>query len=170
MKIENGSAVARAMVVTLSVVLAAPALAAVPAEYPSGHGALQRWDASGIALTPTWVKIWLAFLGAAFLSSLFFVRRNVPARWVIIFFVASLFVTPAVFRLLGLPFLSGSIAIGHLVFWTMPLIILLKERAFMSAEYGNAYRIWSAAVTFAILFSFVFDIRDAAIYIAHFSG
>jgi len=154
----------------MAVGVIAPALAAGGIEYPSGHGALQRWDLEGIALTPTWVKAWLGFLGVAFLSSLFFVRRHATARWTFGLFALSFFVTPVVFRLLGLPFLTGSIAIGHLVFWTVPLILLLRERAFLESQYSRNYRIWSGAVTFAILFSFIFDIRDAAAYATHFAG
>jgi len=74
------------------------------------------------------------------------------------------------FAALGLPMLSGSIAIWHLVCWTPALVLLLTPRPFFNPNEGRWYRIWSGVMTCAILISFVFDIRAAAIYIDHFSG
>ncbi len=157
--------------ITLTAVSAASyAMAQAPAEYESGHGALQVFDADGRAASPLWVRIWVGFMLATFAAGLIFVWRHPIARWAVGGIVVSFFVTPFLFQALGLPYLSGAIAIGHLLFWSPALALLLLRRPFLKADEGRWFRIWSGTMTAVILFSFIFDIRDAAIYIAHFSG
>ncbi|MEO1035124.1 MAG: hypothetical protein AAFX44_06140 [Pseudomonadota bacterium] len=139
-------------------------------EFESGHGALQVFDADGMASMPLWVKVWLAIMLGTFASGLLFVWRQPLARWAVGGILTSFFVTPWIFRALELPYLSGAIAIGHIVFWTPALLLLLLRRPFSNAREGRWFRAWSGAMTAVILFSFVFDIRDAAIYIEHFAG
>lgn len=140
------------------------------ASFDSGHGALQRFDAAGIAATPLWVQIWLTFLAITFLSSLFFIRKHAIARWAIGGILLSVPLTPIIARSLGFPFLGGAIAIGHIVFWSPALVLLLIKRPFLDETNSLPYRIWSAAMTFVIAFSFIFDIRDSIIYIGHFAA
>ena len=147
------------------------ALAQNEAAYEYGHGALQRFGSSaGVAATPLWVQIWLGILGVTFLSSLFFVRRHQVARWAIGGILLSFPLTPIIVRAFGFPFLGGAIALGHLVFWSPALYLLLKQRPFMDDYHPLMFRFWSAAMTATILFSFVFDIRDTAIYIHHIAS
>lgn len=135
--------------------------------YESGHGALQMFDADGRAGAPLWVKIWLGIMLATFATGLVFVWRHPIARWAVGGFIVGVAISGSVFEALGLPYLSGAIAIAHLVFWTPALILLIWKRPFLQARESAAFRAWSAMMLAVILFSFVFDIRDAAIYIAH---
>ena len=139
--------------------------------YESGHGALQRFSSgAGIAATPLWVQIWLILLGATFLSSLFFVRKHPIARWAIGGILVSVPLTPVIVRSLGWPFLGGAIALGHLVFWSPALFLLLTRRPFLDEANSPAFRFWAIMMTSVIIISFVFDIRDTAIYLRHVLG
>lgn len=136
--------------------------------YAKGNGALEVFDADGMAASPTWVMAWVGFMMVTFAIGLFvFAWKKPIARWAAGGFIVSAATGAAVFNALGLPFLSGSIAIMHLVCWTPALILLLVKRPFADAAEGRWFRIWSGVMTFVILFSFVFDIRDAFIYISH---
>lgn len=135
--------------------------------YRSGHGALEVFDEAGMSAMPLWIKLWLGLLVLTFLSALFFVRKHLVAQLAIAGFVLSFFATSIIFGALGLPFLSGSIAIGHIIFWTPALVLLLLRRPFLDGRKGQLFRIWSGLMTFVILFSFIFDVRDAISYISH---
>jgi len=137
-------------------------------EYAKGHGALQVFDAEGMAATPLWVQMWVGFMLVMFATGLFaFAWKQPLARWVAGGFILSALFGESIFNAFGLPFLSGSIAILHLVFWTPGLILLLMQRPFLDPEQGKWFRIWSGMMVVSILFSYVFDIRDATIYLNH---
>lgn len=147
-------------------------LSALGAEqFAKGHGALEVFDADGVAASPLWVQLWVGFMVLTFAVGLiFFVWKRPIARWAVGGFLFSALTGEFIFSALGLPFLSGSIAIMHLLGWTPALVLLLIRRPFLDANEGQAFRIWSGVMIFVILFSFVFDIRDAFLYIQHFSG
>jgi len=52
-------------------------------------------------------------------------------------FIVSASTGEAVFRALDLPFLSGDIAIMHIVRWTPALVLLLTRRPFLDPEQGR---------------------------------
>ena len=130
-----------------------------------GHGALQVFDELGWQNTPRWVQVWIAIMGASFVSSVFFIRHHPPARWVLGCFLTGLMASWSVTTLFGWQPLSGLIAALHLIFWTPALLRLMQERAIRDAV--TAYSIWATWMTAVILFSFVFDLRDAWIYLNH---
>ncbi len=136
--------------------------------YEPGHGALQVWDAEGQANTPRWVQIWILIMLASFALGLIFVWWRVEARWA----VGGIITSIAVGRILGsqtdIVILSGLVALLHLIFWSPALYMLLTRRPFLKER--SAYALWSGWITLVILFSFVFDIRDAAIYLDHIAG
>lgn len=133
--------------------------------YEVGHGALQIFNSDAMAHTPQWVVIWIMFMAASFFAGLFFVRRHTIARWVVGGFLLGIIVSSVLTSGLGVIPLSGFIALIHLVFWTPGLYQLLKNRPFLGER--SAFSIWSGVMTAVILFSFFFDIRDAAIYLKH---
>jgi hypothetical protein len=143
---------------------------AQPAEqtYVSGHQPLEIWDNDARKNMPTWVSIWLAILISTFLLSVIFVRRHVEARWALGGFVAMMILSVLSGRLFGLVPLSGLFSVIHLIAWGPVLYVLLTRRPFMQDR--SLYAIWSGALTAFILFSFVFDIPDAAIYLDHMLG
>ena len=137
------------------------------AEYSKGHQALQIFDQEGMAAAPRWVMIWIAFMAASFATGLFFVRRHAIARWVVGGFIAGFAVT-AIAPMLGVVVLSGFIALVHVVCWSPGLYQLLTKRPFFTGDDSwSAFSIWSGVICCVILFSWVFDIRDAAIYLRH---
>ncbi|WP_109354505.1 hypothetical protein [Sphingorhabdus sp. EL138] len=148
--------------------LIAATSAQAAAGYPSGHTALEVWDADGQANAPQWVQVWLMIMLASFALGLLFVWKRVEARWVVGGFITSLLVSGFAIPTLGLVPLSGLIALMHLIFWSPALYLLLKNRPFMKER--SLYGFWTGLITAVILFSFIFDIRDAAIYLDHMTG
>jgi len=130
-----------------------------------GNGALEIFDGEGMANSPTWVAVWIGFMMGTFLVGLGMAVKTVQARWVMGFIVAGFILTGVLTNGIGMPAFSGLIALIHLVFWTPALIILLKNRSFLKEK--SWFARWTGLITFVILFSFIFDIRDAAIYIDH---
>ncbi len=154
-------------VVTLLVLAFSTAALGADSEYASGHGALQIFNDDAMQLTPTWVKVWLAFMMGTFAAGLYFSWKHPLARWAVGGFLVSLTTGRLVFTTLGLPFLSGSISIMHVVCWTPALALLLIKRPFLNPKEPKAFRLWSGIMTGVILFSFIFDIKDAVIYLNH---
>lgn len=140
------------------------------ADYVKGHAALEIFDSEGMSLAPTWVKYWIGFMALSFISGIFFVKNHVIARWVVGGFFFG-FVLTSLAPLLNIVVLSGFIALIHIVCWSPGLFKLLKARPFLSGDQNrSAFSIWTGIITLVILFSFVFDIRDAAIYLKHLLG
>lgn len=137
--------------------------------YPKGAGALEIFDGEAFLAAPLPAKLWLVFLASMFLVGLIAYAWKRPiARWAGGGFFVSILTGHLVFAALGLPMLGGSIALWHIVCWTPALVLLLAKRPFLNREEDRWFRIWSALMTFAIIVSFVFDVRDANIYVNHF--
>ena len=134
--------------------------------YEHGHGAMQLFDEQGMANTPQWVILWIYFMMVSFAGSLLFVKNHAEARWVAGCFVIGVVLTMIITRGFGMPSLSGFIALMHLIAWTPALLVLLKRRPFLGPL--SAFSVWSGVMTFVILFSFVFDIRDAVIFLSSY--
>ena len=146
------------------------AFAEVSANFESGHTALQVFDQTGISSMPLWLKVWIGIMMITFASGLLFVWKHPIARWAVGGFLMPFLVMGEIINALGWPFLSGSIALAHLIFWTPALLLLLWKRPFLDTNQGIPFRIWSTAMTGVILFSFIFDIRDSVIYVTHLSA
>ncbi len=150
----------------VGILLALPFVSSAQTDYEHGHQAMQLFDSEGFEKAPSWVQYWIYFMMASFASSLFFVKNHVEARWVAGGFLVGAALMMIAGRVFGLPMLSGLIALMHIVGWTPALVVLLKRRPFLQGV--SAFSIWSGVMTFVILFSFVFDIRDAAIFLANY--
>jgi hypothetical protein len=46
----------------------------------------------------------------------------------------------------------------------------VTRRPFFDPAEGRGFRVWSGVMMCAIVFSFVFNFRDAAIYVGHMEG
>ena len=152
-------------VLVYNVVLPGTALAQA---YTSGHQPLELWDAEGQANAPAWIGIWLNILLAVFALGLLFVWRHIEARWVVGGFLATIPTTILLTQVLGVAPLSGLFALMHVVFWSPALYVLLTRRPFLGER--SLYGLWSGAITAVIIFSFIFDIPDSAIYLDHILG
>lgn len=136
--------------------------------YSSGHNALGVWDAEAQANMPQWIKVWLLFMISTFAAGLLFVWKHMEARWLVGGVIAALVFSKFGIPALGWVPLSGLVATVHLVFWSPALFLMLKNRPFMQG--WTFYNTWAGLATVCILFSFVFDIRDSVIYMAHLLG
>ena len=157
-------------IIILSALAGLFASGAFAQEVAHGNGALEIFDQEGIANSPAWVRAWVGFMLATFVVGLIFAFIRPEARFVmapIILGFAVLIILSAGFGY-AFPEVSGFIALLHLIFWTPTLIMLLRNRWFLkeSTWFGR----WTGVLTFVILFSFIFDIRDAAIYLDHIAG
>jgi hypothetical protein len=133
--------------------------------YESGHQPLQIWDNAARANMPLWVSIWLGIMMTTFALGLLFLRRHAEARWVVGGFIGMILVTVATGRVFGLVPLSGLFSLVHLICWSPALYVLLTRRPFLQGR--SLYALWSGAITACIIFSFIFDIPDAVIYLDH---
>jgi len=133
-----------------------------------GHGALDLWNTDAIAKAPTWVQYWLFAMLSSFALGLLFVWRRVEARWIVGGIVASMMASRLVVPALGLVQYAGLTSLLHLIFWTPGLFLLLKNRPFMKER--SLYGLWTGLILAVIIFSFIFDIRDAAIYLDYILG
>lgn len=138
---------------------------AVADDYSSGHTALEVWDSHAKDNVPLAVAIWLNVMTVTFLSGLVFVWKQPVARWVVGGVLLSVISSGLIADALDLIPLSGYIALIHLLFWTPGLVMLLLRRPFMGPL--SAFSIWSGIATLVICVSFIFDGRDAWIYLHH---
>ncbi|NND00271.1 MAG: hypothetical protein HKN85_08825 [Gammaproteobacteria bacterium] len=152
-----------ASVICLAAVIVSSAAQAT--DYQSGYGALQVFDDAAMQSLPPWLKVWLVILLTSFAAGLFFVWNHPIARWVVGGLIATMVVVEGLAPALGIPVVSGFLSLCHLAFWSPGLYLLLRERPFLGKI--TAFSIWSGIMTAVILFSFVFDIRDALIYLRH---
>ena len=148
-----------------ALILATTVFAQSADTYTSGHGALQVFDEQGWQSAPQWVQAWIGIMAMSFLAGILFVKNHVPARWVVGGFVAGILFSVFGFPALNLVELSGLIALVHIIFWSPGLYKVLQEKAFTGPM--SAYSIWTGWISAVIGFSFIFDIRDAAIYLKH---
>lgn len=133
--------------------------------YLRGNGALEIFDSEGFRLAPQWVQYWIMFMLASFVAGLLFVGREPIARWVVGGFAIGFFFLGVIAPALGIAGLSGFIALIHIVCWSPALYLLLTRKPFLQGR--SPFQIWSGLITAVILFSFIFDIRDAFIYLRH---
>lgn len=152
----------------LSIGLTGTASAQATTGYQPGHTALEVWNAEGQENAPQWVQIWLMIMLTSFALGLLFVWKRVEARWVVGGFIIAILISRLGIPAMGIVKLSGLVALVHLIFWSPALYLLLKNRPFLKER--SFYALWSGLITAVILFSFIFDIRDAAIYLDHVMG
>lgn len=166
--IHNFRQWAKYMMALLMIISPSLAIAAPDIVYPAGNGALELWNSQGIANSPKWVQYWLVIMMSSFAFGLLFVWQHVEARWVVGGVILGLLFSKFILEPIGLQPLSGLVALVHLIFWSPALYLLLKNRPFSKGF--SIYAIWSAWIVAVILFSFLFDIRDAAIYLDYMMG
>jgi len=141
------------------------AVLAIQNQYSVGYGPLQIFNKDAYSLAPIWLLGWLTLLLSTFVIGVFFALKQVIARWVVVVFIVSMTSGRLIFDFLNLPFLGGSIAIMHIIFWS-PLLILLS-RCYFDKNKPMSFRVWVTCLSILIITSLFFDIRDALIYIEH---
>lgn len=143
----------------------APAMAGAQS-YEPGNGALELWGPEGIAASPLWVQYWLYGMMATFLAGLIFALfGRLEAIVLSLGVLISVFGGQFLAEQMGWAYLSGYVALAHLICWSPALYLLLSRRPFLKER--SVYAAWSALATAVVIFSFVFDLRDAAIYLDH---
>ncbi|GAB5489745.1 MAG: hypothetical protein Pars2KO_33150 [Parasphingorhabdus sp.] len=130
--------------------------------------ALDDWNMDARNALPTYIKIWLASMLVAHLSSVFFVRKHRPARWVLGGFLLShLWVAYAEYSD-AIDLKAGLVSFGHIVFWLPAIISFYRNRA--DIKLSSAYGIWACIMFFYYAVSLTIDVREATIYFRHVTG
>lgn len=112
----------------------------------------------GLMASPTWVQVWVGWLGAVNLAALFFLRDR-RARWVLIAFACAALAMPALAEINGYNRLLGLV---HIVFWTPLLIYLYRIRA--SIDLHAPVGRWLTALAASNAASLAIDFVDVARY------
>lgn len=132
----------------------------------SGHGALQIWDKAAILSSPLELKAWLLVMACSFLGGLFFIKKNLGAKMVIICVFSGLGFTKLIAPLIEITVFSGLVALTHVLLWPAALVFLFKD----AISGRGIYKYWSIWVSGVMLASLVFDVRDAYIYLRYIFG
>lgn len=160
-----GSVLLSGFVFVICLIMASTVALAV--EYSSGHGALELFDEKGMADMPPLLHIWVNVMIGVFALGILFVWNYPIASWLVGGFILTVIMVLFVYPVLNIPVLGGLIALTHIVCWSPGLYCMLKTRPFFKEV--TLYSIWAGVITLVILISFIFDIRDAGIYLAHLS-
>jgi len=150
---------------------AGEAVGAIQADTPDhspGHGALDIFNAEGRLAMPAWVGYWIQVMLASFVAGLVFVWKHVAARWVVGGFVGTVALMGLLNGAFGLLPLGGLIALVHLITWSPGYILLWKAKPWTALD--SWFGRWATLMIGVISFSFIFDIRDAAIYLDYMLG
>ena len=125
--------------------------------------ALQLWDNDARTSLPTFLFAWLVFMMSTYLASLFFVRHESGARWVI----GGVIVSHALVVLLELGDLAtmrkGLVSLTHVIGWTPALFVVARELPRTST--ATWYGVWCRVLVPVMGLALVFDYRDAAAYL-----
>ena len=141
------------------------AATAIPVSEAAASYALEAWNMDTRMDLPIGLQVWLlGVLLPTFLSSVFFVKEHMAARWVLGgFFCSHLWLTivevTGAFTVQG-----GLVSLGHIVFWSPAIYALYRYRS--EVKLPSAYGIWACMVSLVFGVSMIFDVRDAAIWIS----
>ena len=126
--------------------------------YDSYRAAEAAMDSSAAGLDP-WVRYWMQWMTFAFLSSVWFVLGQAPARWVLLVGVATKFTSVAVVMLFGV----AAWSLAHVLLW-IPLFFYLARRrpGFMT---HRGYSVWIHALMITILVSLGFDAYELYLWL-----
>lgn len=125
--------------------------------------ALEDWNMETRNSLPLTMKIWLGAMMAANLSSLFFIKNHVAARWVLGAQIVghawiAVLEASATYTVQG-----GQVSLGHIIVWAPAIYALYRYRS--EIRLPSAYGFWACAMFFFYGVSLVFDFRDAFIWI-----
>lgn len=113
------------------------------------------------------VKAWMAVMGIALLSSVFFAPVRSGARWILsaaVLNIAGLILIRVAFPELDRTTIGTSI---HLIYWTLVLAIIWRPTARASRQnmqptlFQKIYGVWLVGVSAIMVTSLVLDLRTA---------
>lgn len=113
------------------------------------------------------VKAWMAVMGIALLSSVFFAPVRSGARWILsaaLLNIAGLVLIRVAFPELDRTTIGTSI---HLIYWTLVLVIIWRPSArasrqkMQSTPFHKIYGVWLVGVSAIMVTSLVLDLRTA---------
>lgn len=113
------------------------------------------------------VKTWMAVMGIALLSSVFFAPVRSGARWILsaaVLNIAGLVLIRVAFPELDRTTIGTSI---HLIYWTLVLVIILRPSARAGRQkmqptlFQKIYGVWLVGVSAIMVTSLVLDLRTA---------
>ncbi|MEK6247122.1 MAG: hypothetical protein N2C12_03015 [Planctomycetales bacterium] len=125
--------------------------------------ALLVWNNQSRLSLPRLLILWLFFLVVICLSSAFFIREFIPARWVLGGFALSHLIVFLIPVFTNFTMRRGFVSLMHLICWSPGFVMTIAD---IQGRHTNSfYQAWSYALIVVISISFVFDLRDACTYL-----
>lgn len=107
------------------------------------------------------VKLWMYWMSALFISSLFFTYRHVSARIILIASIIGVIIAIMIFNITKSPHLLGA---SHIIVWLPLAIYLLKTEMIGETEkLKSVYGVYLILLVVTIFISLYFDIRDTTL-------
>lgn len=125
--------------------------------------AIQPWDNKArLSLSPG-LYVWLAFLVATCLASLFFVRDHVPPRWMIVGFISSHVLVVVIGNTNWVDLRKGLVSLTHVVCWSPGLVVVFVD--LIQRGFDGIYSVWALFLVLVVSISLAFDLRDSGRYL-----
>ena len=125
---------------------------------------MRPWNNQARMALPMWTKIWLGVLVLTFLASAWFVKEHVPARWVLGGFILSHLIVFAFPLQKKWTMRAGMVSLLHVLCWSPGWVMCILDAD--QWVLGAPYTYWCYDIIVLIGFSFIFDVRDALVYLA----
>ncbi|MEM7098860.1 MAG: hypothetical protein AAF541_11420 [Pseudomonadota bacterium] len=135
----------------------------LPSEASASY-ALEEWNMDTRQNLPLVLKIWLGAMLVANLSSVFFVKNHIAARWVLSAWLVSHAWIAFLEGTGAYTVQGGLVSLGHIIVWSPAIYALYRYRADFS--WPSPYGGWVCAMLVFYGVSLIFDFRDAAIWIS----
>lgn len=113
-----------------------------------------------VANGPTWVYIWVNFMGLVFMLSIPFSFVRKEARWVLLTIIATLILMMLFYNHFGYERILGLV---HIIAWPPVLIYLWKRKASWQVKETWSGK-WIALLVGTMLVSLAFDVTDVVRY------
>ncbi len=124
--------------------------------------ALLPWDNKARTSLSMPLYAWLFLLVSANLASLAFVATHHPPRWVIDGFVVSHVLVVVFANVKKFTMRRGTVSLLHLACWSPGWICTIVE---ICSGPSGTYLIWCIWLVATVGISFIFDTRDAVVYL-----
>jgi len=110
-----------------------------------------------MAILPGPVQLWMNWMMAVFIASIFFAWKHKLARIVLGVFLLTIPVGLLVFKVSDNIHLLG---IAHFLLWAPLLVVIWKEKLANKLDFKRPFGIWILLLSATIVISLLFDIRD----------
>ena len=106
-------------------------------------------------------QLWIVWVWGMFLTSIFFVKRHIPARWIFAAFLGSIWAVLNVWGQVRNIYLLG---VAHLIIW-IPLAfyiwdVSLSKKSRSTTNPKSPFDVWMRLLFVTIIIALLFDVRN----------